>query len=254
MVSCELNLTGIADYIANRCSHFHSHPTRTSVPDHAGNTPAIVQNFYESNILRDHTSTDYAAREKSRNIWGEKVSGGINKRGGIKVKKASEVMFTVEGYSLIEISLVLALIAVLGGGVFLLYNNRVAPATWSNSQYNTFNGVLAALNTCKSDRGGTYPAAATAGSIIAPGTTTVTGALSPYVGSNSADIIKWTYQCVSGGTSAVIAIVDSATPNADAEGMLVNKINNAGNGALNAAITGTTDTVVTVTIAGTTCS
>ena len=108
-----------------------------------------------------------------------------------------------KGYSLIEISLVLALIAVLGGGVFLLYNNRVAPATWSSSQYNTFNSVLAALNTCKNDRGGTYPAAASAGSITAAGTTTTSGALSPYVGSNSTDISTWTYQCVSGGTSAI---------------------------------------------------
>ena len=188
------------------------------------------------------------------------------------MKKGSVVMFTVfrnrgvprksssfwgeeKGYSLIEISLVLALIAVLGGGVFLLYNNRVAPSTWSSSKYNTFNSVLAALNTCKSDRGGTYPAAATAGSIIAPGTTTtVSGALSPYVGSNSTDISTWTYQCISGGTSAVIAIVDAATPNVDAQGMLVNKINNAGNGALSAVITGSTGTIVTVTVTGTTCS
>ncbi len=166
----------------------------------------------------------------------------------------SSTFWGEKGYSLIEISLVLALIAVLGGGVFLLYNNRVAPATWSSSQFNTFNGVLAALNTCKNDRGGTYPAAASEGSIIAPGTTTTSGALSPYVGSNSADISKWTYQCVSPGTSASIAIVDSGTPNADAQGMLVNKINNSGNGALNATITGTTGTIVTVTITGTTCS
>ena len=75
------------------------------------------------------------------------------------MKKASEVMSKVfrshgvpgksstfwgeeKGYSLIEISLVLALIAVLGGGVFLLYNNRVAPATWSSSKYEDTNGRL----------------------------------------------------------------------------------------------------------------
>lgn len=186
------------------------------------------------------------------------------------MKKASEVMSTVfrncggpkkssafwgeeKGYSLIEISLVLALIAVLTGGVFLLYNNRVAPATWSSSKYDMFNGVLTALNTCKNDRGGTYPAAAAAGSITAAATTTVSGALSPYVGSNSTDISDWTYQCVSGGTTALIAIADSATPNADAQGMLVNKINKSGNNALSAAIT-TSGSVVTVTITGTTCS
>ena len=138
--------------------------------------------------------------------------------------------------------------------MFLLYNNRVAPATWSSAKYNTFNSVLAALNTCKNDRGGTYPAAATAGIITTAATTTTPGALSPYVGANSTDISTWTYQCVSGGTSAVIAIVDSSTPNADAQGMLANKINNAGNGALSSVITGPTGTIVTVTISGTTCS
>ncbi len=194
---------------------------------------------------------------KSHRLFGSLVSGDVNKnKGGIKVKKASEVMCTVfrnrKGYSLIEISLVLALIAVLAGGVFLLYNNRVAPATWSSSKYDTFNGVLAALNTCKSDRGGTYPAAASAGSITEASTTTVSGALSPYVGSASADISTWTYKCVSSGTSAFIAIVDSGTPNADAQGMLVNKVSNSGNSALSAVITN--GTTVTVTISGTSCS
>ncbi|HXW69725.1 MAG TPA: prepilin-type N-terminal cleavage/methylation domain-containing protein [Dissulfurispiraceae bacterium] len=202
-------------------------------------------------------TTDDSVHEKSLTFWGFMVSGDVNKnRGGIKVKEASEVMLTVfrnrKGYSLIEISLVLALIAVLVGGAFLLYNNRVAPATWSSSKYDTFNGVFAALNTCKNDRGGTYPAAAAAGSITAADTTTVPGALSPYVGSASADISTWTYKCLSAGTSALIAIVDSGTPSADAQGMLVNKINNSGNGALNAAIS--SGSVVTVTITGTTCS
>ena len=167
-------------------------------------------------------------------------------------KKSATFWGEEKGYSLIEISLVLALIAVLGGGVFLLYNNRVAPATWSSSKYDAFNGVLAALNTCKNDRGGTYPAAAAEGSITAAATTTANGALSPYVGANSADISKWTYQCVSAGTSALIAIVDSGTPNADAQGMLVNKVSNSGNSALSAVITN--GTTVTVTISGTTCS
>ncbi|MGD0282545.1 MAG: type II secretion system protein [Dissulfurispiraceae bacterium] len=172
------------------------------------------------------------------------------------MKKASEVMFTVfmnrKGYSLIEISLVLALIAVLGGGVFLLYNNRVAPSTWSSSKYDQFNSALAALNTAKNDRGGTYPAAASAGSITSGSTTGTPNALAPYEGSNSTDINKWNYTCISGGTTATIAIIDTSTPNADAQNMLINKINSAGNSNVSAALTNAT--TVTVTITGTTCS
>ncbi len=208
----------------------------------------IIQYFFKSNILHERISTGNSAGRQGRSR--------CKNEGGIKVKNAAGVVFTVlrnrKGYSLIEISLVLALIAVLGGGVFILYNNRVAPATWSSSQYNTFNSVVAALNTSKNDRGGTYPAAASAGSITSGATTGAANALAPYVGSNSADISKWTYTCVSPNSTAVIAIVDSATPNSDAQGMLVNKINNAGNSALSAVITNTT--TVTVTISGTTCS
>ena len=72
------------------------------------------------------------------------------------MKKARKVFSGIwgdqKGYSLIEFALVLALVAVMAGTVFAVYNYRVAPSTWSNSRFDLFNSVMASLNTCKSDR------------------------------------------------------------------------------------------------------
>ena len=146
-----------------------------------------------------------------------------------KAKKAF-VLTDNKGYSLIEITMVLGLITILVVASLSLYNYRVAPTTWAASHYDTYNGVVAQLNTCKSDRGGSFPVAPAAASITAATTTTTNSALSPYVGTASPDIAAWTYQCAAGATGATIIITDTA-PSTDATLMLLQKINNNGSGA-----------------------
>jgi len=157
-----------------------------------------------------------------------------------------------KGFTLIEMGLVIAVVSIIVIGLYSYYTNRIQPGAWASAKLDTFNSVVSTLNTCKNDRGGTYPAAAAAGAITTAATTTSAGAVSSYVGSASTDISNWTYQCVAAGTTMKIAIVDTATPSTDAQTVLINKITNA----IGAAATGTATnaTTTTITISGTTCS
>ncbi len=154
------------------------------------------------------------------------------------------------GFSLIELVMVLAVIAILSGVAITIFNNRVAPANWAQVNNDRFNSVMQQLNICKADHGNTYPAAPGAASITAAGTTSVPSAVSAYVGSASTDINNWTYQCVAAGQNLLIAVIDGGTPSSDAQNILVTKINNT-YGAGTAVITSAT--TVTAKITGTTC-
>ena len=166
------------------------------------------------------------------------------------MKKTSEaaVKFvrTQRGYSLIEFAITMGLVALVAGGVFAAYKFRVAPAAWTSSKFDTFNSVMAAIETAKNSRGLIYPAQATAASFP-----TVT-ALAPYIGSSSTDVNNWTYQCVSGsGSTLNLVVIAPDAPNADALNMLKDRISSA---VPNSTVT--VDTVnmkVTTAIASVTC-
>lgn len=137
-------------------------------------------------------------------------------------KLFSRILGDQNGYSLIEFALVLALIAVMAGSVFAVYNYRVAPSTWSSSRFDLFNSVMASLNTCKNDRGNVYPAQTSATAI-----TSVT-AVAPYIGSASTDVSSWTYACTAGNASTLTLVLNTSdAPNADAMNILKNKISSA---------------------------
>jgi prepilin-type N-terminal cleavage/methylation domain-containing protein len=164
------------------------------------------------------------------------------------------VLRNQKGFSLAEFAIVMALVAVVSGVVWAGYS-KVSSTNWAQTTADRFATVKAQLDLCRNDRNGTYPAAATAGAIVTAATTTTSGEVSSYVGSTSTDIKNWTYQCVSPGTSMIVTIVDAATPSADAQSVLINKINNAypQAGQSVTATPGTATTVV-VTFSGYSCA
>lgn len=141
----------------------------------------------------------------------------------------------------------MGLIALIAGGVFAAYKFRVAPAAWTSSKFDTFNSVMAGMQTAQNSRGMTYPAQATAAGIL-----TVT-ALAPYVGSSSTDISNWTYQCPAGsGSTLTLVVIAPDAPNTDALNMLKDKIYYS---VPNSTVTvNATNMTVTTAIASVTCS
>ena len=167
------------------------------------------------------------------------------------MNKESAVYFRLlkceKGYSLIEFAITMGLVALVVGGVFAAYKFRVAPVAWTSSKFDTFNSVMAGLQTAQNSRGMAYPAQATAAGIL-----TVT-TLAPYVGSASTDISNWTYQCPSGsGSTLTLVIVAPDAPNTDALNMLKDKISYS---VPNSTVSvNTTNMTVTTAIASLTCS
>mgnify|MGYP001772772923 CR=1 FL=1 len=124
------------------------------------------------------------------------------------------------GFTLTEMVLVLAVGALLIGGVFYVYKTRIEPNRWVETKMQAFNSVIAAIENAKSAKGGVYPA----GSETNLGNAT-DPVLRGTLGAGATDLQGWTYSCPAGvGTTMTIGIWVGDRPNNEIVQVLLNRV------------------------------
>lgn len=132
-----------------------------------------------------------------------------------------------KGFTLIEMILVLAALVSFLGVVFAIYKTKIEPSRWSQSKFQTFQSVVAALENARSANGGAYPAAVGVdlSSTTPPGNAkaklvwyAVTG------GTPTSDIAGWSYSCSGSNLDITVSIADK--PSAAAAGVFISSVEN----------------------------
>lgn len=145
---------------------------------------------------------------------------------GVSKSNASGVnLRSQKGMSLMEVALVLAVFISLISVVFLIYKNRIEPATWSSQKYTIISSIISGIENAKGSRGGVYPAY--------NGAITNSNELMPYLSGNSNtlpdDLLGVTYSCAP-GTNQTLTLTFPYTDaeNARGKAQLVQKLQRAG--------------------------
>lgn len=124
-----------------------------------------------------------------------------------------------KGYTLIELSIGIAIVSVLLIAIFVLAPKLMTSSKAGNTVA-AFSGITAAMEQVKVNNGGAYPAQAAAAAVSA------NAALLTELGGTAGtrDLTGWTYQCpVGAGQTATISI--PALESAEVRDSAMNKIN-----------------------------
>lgn len=123
-----------------------------------------------------------------------------------------------KGMSLIEVSIVLIVAAIVMGGIFMI-SSKMMTGSRAESTLQSFRGLVSAIEKASVNNLGVYPASA-AGAISA------NSILTTELGGANAirDLSGWTYACAA-GTNSTITIVTAAFEDAGVRNSMLMRIN-----------------------------